>query len=296
MGQRLIMKKQDQKIVLVTGASSGIGKEIAIGLAKVGEHVIIVCRNLEKGQAALEEIKARSNSKSIDLLIADLSSQVEIRKLAEVINTQYPALHVVINNAGLALTKKTLSADGIEMTLATNYLGPFLLNNLLIDLLKKSAPARIINVSSAIQKWAKLDLNDLQFEHRKYKGLKAYAQSKLLMNIMTFELARRLAATEITVNCVHPGAVKTAIGSSSANTFLLKLLDKAIKFFFISPQKAAKGIVYLATCPMVEKVTGKYFEKGKAVPSSAITYDPVIAKAVCDITDHLLQSVSNRTK
>lgn len=281
------MNDESQKIALVTGANSGLGKEIALGLAQSGAHVIMVCRHLERGQAALDDIKAASSSKSIDLLIADLSSQADVRALAKIIDERYSRLDVLVNNAGLVLTQKTPSVDGIEMTLATNYLGPFLLNHLLIDLLKKSAPSRIINVSSAIQKWAKLDINDLQYVRRPYKTLKAYGQSKLLVNIMTFELARRLEGTGVTVNCVHPGAVKTALGSSSEHNILLKLLDKAIKLFFISSQKAAKSVLPLATSPKYERVSGKYFEKERAVLSNPITYDPNIVKSVWDISEEL---------
>ena len=281
------MNNKNKKICLVTGANSGIGKEIAIGLAKAGAHVIMVCRNSKRGQTALEEIKSSACSNAIDLLVADLSSQKEVRALAHEIEKRYPRLDVVINNAGLALTKRTYSVDGIEMTLAANYLAPFLLNYLLIGLLKKSAPARIINVSSAIQKWAKLDLTDLQFERRKYQGFKAYAQSKLLLNSTTFELARQLDGSGVTVNCVHPGAVKTAIGSSSATTLWLKLMDKAIKFFFISPEKAAKPIIDLALSEQFDKITGKYFEKGRAVGSNPITTDQAIAKSLWDISESL---------
>ena len=145
------------KTCLVTGASSGIGKEIAYGLAELGANVILVCRNPDKGQAVLNEIKSHFPSAKMDILIADLSSQTDIRKLADTINNTYPALHVLINNAGTVSTKKQLSVDGIEMTLATNHLAPFLLSQLLLDLLKKSAPARIINVSSASHEKAKIN-------------------------------------------------------------------------------------------------------------------------------------------
>ena len=282
------MRSNDQKICLVTGANSGIGKEIALELALSGAHVIMVCRDFARGSTAFEEIKALSGSKSIDLLIADLSSQADIHLLVKAIYDRYPALHILINNAGLVLSKKILSVDGIEMTLATNYLGPFLLNNLLIDLLTKSQPSRIINVSSAIHKLAKLDLSDLQYDKRKYQFMKAYAQSKLLMNIMTFELSRRLTGTGITVNCVHPGAVKTSLGSSSAKSSIMKFIDKGIKFFFISPQQAAKTLVVLALSPEVENITGEYFVKGKTVPSSSITRDPVLATTVWEISDKLV--------
>lgn len=284
------MKNNYQKICLITGANSGIGKEIAIGLAKSGAHVIMVCRNLERGQAALEEIKILSGTNSIELLIADLSSQTEIRALAETIYNHYLVLDVIINNAGLVLPRKSFSVDGIEMTLATNYLAPFLLTNLLITLLKKSASPRIINISSAIHKWAKIDLNDLQYERRKYHFMKAYAQSKLLMNIMSFELARRLSDTRITVNCIHPGAVKTQLGSNDNHNIMLKIADKIIKFFFISPQQAAKSPIYLALSPDMENITGKYFVKNTAAPSSPITYDPVLAAQVWEISENLVSS------
>ena len=281
------MNDKSKKIALVTGANSGLGKEIALGLVQAGVHVIMVCRHKGRGQAALESIKSNSGSESIDLLIADLSSQTDVRTLVNEVYRRYPRLDVLINNAGLVLTQKTQSVDGIEMTLATNYLGPFLLNHLLADLLKKSAPSRIINVSSAIQKWAKLDLNDLQYEHRQYQPFKAYAQSKLLLNIMTFELANRLLGTGVTVNCVHPGAVKTALGSNSNHSFWLKCMDKAIKLFFISPRKAANPVCYLAISPVIEKTTGNYFIKEKAALSNLISYDPNIVKLTWAISEKL---------
>jgi len=281
------MKTHNQKVCLVTGANSGIGKEIALGLAASGAHVIMVCRNSKKGQAVLDEIKTISGSTSIDLLIADLSSQTEIRSLAKTIHDRYSTLHVLINNAGLVNSKKILSVDGIEMTLATNHLAPFLLTSLLMDLLKNSVPARIVNISSAVHKWAKLDLDDLQYEHRKYQGLRAYAQSKLLMNMVTFELARRLNGTGITVNCIHPGAVKTGLGSNNAHNIILKLADRAIKFFFITPQQAAQASLYLSLSPEMENITGKYFVKDKSVPASSISYDPVLAKKTWEISERL---------
>ena len=281
------MRNNNQKICLVTGANSGIGKEIAIGLAKADAHVIIVCRNLEKGQTALEEIKTLSGSHSIDLLIADLSAQTDIHLLAKTIYERYSRLDILINNAGLVLSKKTLSTDGIEMTLATNYLGPFLLTRLLLDLLEKSKPSRIINISSAIHKWAKMDLTDLQYENRKYQFMKAYAQSKLLMNIMTIELARRLEEKNITVNCIHPGAVKTHLGSDGTHPLLLKFIDRIIKFFFITPKHAAKPILDLAISSKWENITGKYVVKGKLTQSSAMTYDPLLTKKAWEISESL---------
>src|ERR1019366_422570 len=183
------------KICIVTGANSGIGKETALGLAQMGARVVMVCRNAEKGKAALEDIRRESGSSQVDLLIADMSSQASVRALAEQIQRKYPRLDVLVNNAGGAAPAVALSADGIEMTLATNHLGPALLTLLLLDLLKASAPSRIVNVSSSVaQRPARLDMNDLQFQRRKYRGTAAYAQSKLLMNAFTFELLGLLPA------------------------------------------------------------------------------------------------------
>lgn len=274
-----------KKICLVTGASSGIGKEIAIGLAKENTHVILVCRNNVKGQKALEEIKQAAGSTSVDLLIADLSSIKEVYELSKQLHQIYPKLDVVINNAGVVNYEKQYSVDHIEMTLATNHIAPFLFNNLLIDLLQKGAPSRIINISSGSHKWGKIDFSDLEFDKRKYQFLKVYAQSKLLMTLATFELARRLAGTGITVNAVHPGAVKTNLGSDNLHNIFLKLLDKAIKFFFITPQKAAAAPVYLALSAELDGVTGQYFVKKKRSQASLTARNRELAKKVWEETD-----------
>lgn len=273
---------------LVTGANAGIGKEIALSLATAGAQVIMVCRDAIKGKAALEEVQAKSDSKRIDLLIADLSSQTDIRLLSKTIHDRYSKLNILINNADVVVSKRTLSADNIELTLATNYLGPFLLTQLLLDLLERNKPSRIINISSAIHKWARIDLNDLQFENRRYQLMKAYAQSKLLMNIATFELARRLSDTGVTVNCVHPGAVRTNLGSNNASNFILKFIDRLIKFFFISPQEAAKAPFYLATSPEMENVSSSYFVKEKPIKASAICYDITLGKNIWEKSEKLV--------
>src|SRR5579862_1818655 len=217
------------KICIVTGANSGIGKETALGLAQMGARVIMVCRNAEKARAALEEIRRESGSSQVDLLIADMSSQASVRALAEQIQQKFPRLDVLVNNAGCAAPARTLSADGIEMTLATNHLGAALLVFLLLDLLKASAPSRIVNVSSSEAQSARLDTNDLQFERRKYSAVAAYRQSKLLMNAFTFELARRLAGTGVTANCLHPGAVATNIWNPDLLPLIGRLVVAVVK-------------------------------------------------------------------
>jgi NAD(P)-dependent dehydrogenase (short-subunit alcohol dehydrogenase family) len=280
---------EEKKIGLVTGANSGIGKEIALGLAKAGVHVIMVCRNLAKGERAREEIKALSGSSAIDLFIADLSSQAEIRALAKNINTRYAALHLLINNAGLVLNKKTLSVDGIEMTLATNHLAPFLLTQLLLPLLQKSVPARVINISSDAHKWGQIDLDDLEYTRRKYQFMKAYSQSKLLLNLTTFEYARKFKNSGVTFNCVHPGTVKTRLGYHDTNHAVFQWFVKLIKCFFISGEKGAETALYVALSPELARTSGEYFFKCKSIPAMPLSYDEALASKVWAITEKKFQ-------
>jgi NAD(P)-dependent dehydrogenase (short-subunit alcohol dehydrogenase family) len=268
------------KTCIVTGANSGIGKETALGLARLGAHVVMVCRNREKGQAALEEIRRESGSSQVDLLIADMSSQASVRELAEQIHQKYSRLDVLVNNAGGGAPPGARSVDGIEMTLATNHLGAALLTLLLLDLLKASAPSRVINVSSEAQRRARLDMNDLQFERRKYSGVAAYGQSKLLMNAFTFELARRLAGTGVAANCLHPGVVATNIWSANPLPLILKLMIAVVKPFMLNSKQGAAVSLYLATSPEVAQVSGEYFVKSKIAESSPQSRDPKLMAEV----------------
>jgi len=275
------------KICIVTGANSGIGKETALGLAQVGARVVMVCRNAEKGRAALEEIRRESGSSQVDLLIADMSSQASVRALADQIQQKYPRLDVLVNNAGRGAPPGTLSADGIEMTLATNHLGAALLTLLLLDLLKASAPSRIINVSSSEAQHARLEMNDLQFERRKYRGVAAYGQSKLLMNAFTFELARRLAGTGVTANCLHPGAVATNIWSANHLPLIVKLILAVVKPFMLTSKQGAAVSLYLATAPEVAQVSGEYFVKSKPAKSNPLSRDPKVMAEVWLCTEKM---------
>ena len=269
------------KICIITGANSGIGKETALGLAQMGARVVMACRTVKKGEAALEEIRRESGSSQVDLLIADMSSQASVRALGEQIQRKYPRLDVLVNNAGGAAPARTLSADGIEMTLATNHLGPALLTLLLLDVLKASAPARIVNVSSSVaQRPARLDMNDLQFQRRKYLVTAAYAQSKLLMNAFTFELARRLAGTGVTANCLHPGVVATNIWSASPPPLIVKLILSVVKPFMLNSKQGAAVSLYLATSPEVAQVSGEYFVKSKPAKSNPLSRDPKLMAEV----------------
>ena len=276
-------------ICIVTGANSGIGKETALGLAQMGARVVMVCRNVEKGKAALEEIRRESGSSQVDLLIADMSSQASVRALAAQVQQKYPRLDVLVNNAGGAAPARTLSADGIEWTLATNHLGAALLVLLLLDLLKASAPARIVNVSSSeSQRPARLDMNDLQFERRKYRGLAAYGQSKLLMNAFTFELARRLAGTGVTANCLHPGAVASNFWSANPAPLIGKLILAVVKPFMLTSKQGAAVSLYLATSPEVAQVSGEYFVKSKPAKSNPLSRDPKLMAEVWRCTEKLI--------
>lgn len=270
------------KTCIVTGANSGIGLETARGLARMGAHVVLVCRNVEKGRTALTEIQRGVPTARLDLLIADVSSLASVRTLAAQLLEKYPRVDVLINNAGTAIPKRTLSADGIEMTVAGNHLGAFLLTLLLLDRLRASAPSRIVNVSSEAQRRAQLDMNDIQFEHRKYSSIGAYGQSKVLMNACTFELARRLEGTDVTANCLHPGVVATNIwhGGEADQPLFFKLLVRVFKPFMLDSKKGAEVSLYLAASPEVAKVTGEYFVKSKPAPSNPIERDPKVAAEI----------------
>jgi NAD(P)-dependent dehydrogenase (short-subunit alcohol dehydrogenase family) len=275
------------KTCVVTGANSGIGKETALGLARMGARVLLVCRNREKGQAALEEIRRESGQSELDLLIADMSSQASVRALAEQIRQKCSRLDVLINNAGAAVRTRTLSAEGIEMTVAANHLGAALLTLLLLDLLKASAPSRIMNVSSEAQRRSRPDMNDLEFERRKYNSFAAYGQSKLLMNAFTFELARRLEGTSVTANCLHPGVVATNIWGADP-PFLFRLIIALAKPFMLNSKEGAAVSLYLASSPDLAQTSGQYFVKSKPAEPNPLARDPKVAGEIWDWTQKMI--------
>ena len=272
------------KICMVTGATSGIGLATAKELAGQGATVILTARNPEKGESTVAYIQRETGNQSVEFMLANLSIQDQIRALAREFQNQYSRLDVLVNNAGAIFLKRQLSAEGVEITFATNYINYFLLTNLLLDTLKASAPSRIVNVSSDMQKNAKIDFDDLQAE-RKYSSFGAYGQSKLAIILFTYELARRLEGTQVTANAVHPGFAASNIGKN--NGWLGKIVVPMLKPFAMSPAKAAETSIYLASSPDVEGITGKYFMKKKAVPSSPITYDEAAAQRLWEISTQM---------
>lgn len=259
------------KVCMVTGANSGIGKATALALAQMGATVVMVCRNRARGEQAMSDITTKSGNNAVALLLADLSSQQSIRQLVEHFQRRYTHLHVLINNAGAAFPGRRETVDGLEMTFAVNYLAPFLLTNLLLDVLKASSPARIVNVSSNSHEAGYIQMDDLQ-EEEHYRSMRVYGQAKLAVVLFTYELARRLHGTGVTANCLHPGFVATHFGQRDAGP-AFRLLVKVIGSFGASPAKGAKTSIYLASSPEVEGITSNYFVKSIPRRSAAISYD-----------------------
>ncbi len=275
------------KVCMITGANSGIGKATALGLVKMGTTVVMVCRNRNRGEAAMDEIKAQSGNESVELMIADLASQKSIRQLVKDFTDKYQQLHVLINNAGVAKANRTLTVDGIETTFAINYLAPFLLTNLLLDALKASTPARIVNVSSMVHKWGAIDFDNLQGEKR-YDMDKAYNQSKLAIVLFTYELARRLQGTGVTVNSLEPGLVATDFGREYTG-FKRLMTTKIWRPFVKSPEKGAETSIYLASSLEVEGITGKHFTNKKATKSSKRSHDESVWQRLWQVSEELTE-------
>ena len=273
--------------VLITGGTSGIGKATAVALAAMGAKVVVVGRNPERGEAALEEIRAQGHSESVELMLADLSVQSEVRGLAAEFLERHDRLDVLVNNAGLVQSKRTETKDGIETTLAINHLAPFLLTNLLLEKLEQSAPSRIITVSSEAQRWGNMDFEDLQ-SRRRYRGFPVYGMTKLANIMFTYELAERLKGTGVSANCLHPGPVSTNFGKN--NRGAMALFFRAAKPFMRSPEQGADTLIWLASSFEVEGVSGKYFSDRKEIEAKKVAYDPAARRTLWkiseDLTDH----------
>lgn len=273
------------KICLITGATDGIGKATAKALAMLGATVVLGCRDEQRGERTRAELSSLTGNSSLHVLCGDLTSQRAILEMANRFKKEFPSLHILVNNAGAVFRRRALSVDGIERTFALNHLAYFLLTNLLIDHMKLSAPARIINVTSETYRYVRFKPDNLQGE-RSYSPAIAYAQSKLANIFFTRELSCRLAGSGVTVNCVHPGGIKTKIYHS---TPLHRLYAALFGWRLKPPEMGAETVVYLASSPEVEGISGGYFQNKRIVPLSRHAEDEPAACELWDISEQLIQ-------
>jgi NAD(P)-dependent dehydrogenase (short-subunit alcohol dehydrogenase family) len=275
------------KTCIVTGASSGIGKETAVALAEAGAHVAVVCRTREKGERTVAEIRRRSRSPAVSLFVGDLASLRTVRALAAEIDDALPRVDVLVNNAGLTLRERVVTEEGLETTFAVNHLAHFLLTRLLEPKLVASAPSRVVNVASDAHRWGALRFDDLMGT-RAYDGWRAYAQSKLANIVFTYELARRLAGTGVTANCLHPGLVATGFANAGPTT--IRILSRVARPFLRSPSKGAATSIYLASSPELVGVSGKYFAGRRERRSSRASYDEGVAARLWRVSEELTEA------
>jgi NAD(P)-dependent dehydrogenase (short-subunit alcohol dehydrogenase family) len=268
---------------LVTGASSGIGEETALGLARRGARVVLLCRSAERAEASRQRIVAASGNEAIEVQLADLASLDDVRRVAASIAAGLPALHVLVNNAGTVQLRRETSVDGFETTFAVNHLAPFLLTRLLLPLVRESRPARIVNVASHGHRFGRLDLDDLQ-STRGYSAMRVYGASKLANVLFSDELARRLDGSGVTSNCLHPGAVGTRLGSTS---LLGRVAMGVLKPFILTPAQGARTSIWAATAPELEGVSGRYFAKCREARRSQHARDPLLAAALWKASSEL---------
>ena len=273
------------KTCLVTGATSGIGRVTALALAAKGAELIVVGRNHQKAEDTIRRIRSETGNESVQYLLADFSDLQEVRELAAVVKNRYSRLDVLVNNAGAFFNTRRETPYGVEMTFLVNHLAPFLLTNLLLETIQGSAPARIVNVSSDAHKYDTMNFDDLGFT-RGYFGMKAYARSKLANVLFTYELARRLAGSGVTVNAVNPGHVATDIWRTN-----FPIIGPALKWvmglFALTPEEGADTSIYLASSPAVEGVTGRYFARRECVQSSPLSHDVEVSLRLWELSASL---------
>jgi NAD(P)-dependent dehydrogenase (short-subunit alcohol dehydrogenase family) len=273
------------KVCLVTGGTNGIGKSTAQALARIGATVVIVGRDAQKTSEVVQEIRAASSNPNVDSLLADLSSQQEVRRLAKDFKSKYSHLHMLLNNAGAVFMQRQISVDGVEMTFALNHLASFLLTNLLLNTIKASAPARIINVSSNAHTTGKIEFDNLQGE-RNYSP-RVYENSKLANILFTMELARRLEGTGVTVNALHPGFTATGFAKNNGKV-MATLVSIFAPLVARSPEKGAETSIFLASSPSVEGMTGKYFYDSQMIAAAPQATDMVVARKLWEASTELI--------
>jgi NAD(P)-dependent dehydrogenase (short-subunit alcohol dehydrogenase family) len=272
------------KTVMITGATAGIGRVTARELARMGANLVLVCRNRARGEETVREIRAAAGNEEVELMIADLASRAEIRRLAEGFLATRRPLHVLVNNAGIFNLRRETTADGIEAVFAVNHLAYFLLTSLLLDRLRESAPARIVNVASDAHHWGTIDFADLQAE-RRYRSMGVYGRSKLANILFTYELAKRLEGSGVTVNCLHPGAVGTQLGSN--NGWIARVLLPLLRPLMRTPEHGAETSIHLASSPEVEGVSGRYFVDRREKRSSPESYDAEVARRLWETSERM---------
>lgn len=273
------------KRCLVTGATSGIGAVTAEELARLGAEVILVGRDPKKCDEMRNRLEQRTGNDAVHSIVADLSSQAEVRRLAETVRERFDRLDVLVNNAGALFLERRESVDGIEMTFALNHLAYFLLTNLLLDRLKAAAPSRIVVVASDAHRGASINFDDLQSKER-FKGLRTYSQSKLANVLFARELARRLEGTGVTVNALHPGVVNSSFFSSGEGPAWW-VMRRVAGLIAISSEQGAKTSVYLASSPEVEEVSGAYFVKQRKVKPAAAAQNDEVANRLWRVSEEM---------
>jgi len=272
------------RTIVVTGATSGIGRATALGLAKLDSRLILVGRDAGRAEETSAAIRGATGRKDVEIVLGDFASQTDVRRVADELLARTQAIHVLVNNAGVTMLKRTTTPDGLETTFAVNHLGYFLLTGLLLPRLRAGAPARIVNVASDAHRFGKLDLDDLQNE-KGFAAMRVYGQSKTANILFTRELARRLEGTGVTVNALHPGAVATRLGRGNGPLF--DLLQRAVGIFMRSPERGAETSIHLASAPELERVTGRYFvDKREKQPSPHAT-DDATARRLWEISEKL---------
>jgi retinol dehydrogenase 14 len=272
------------RTVLVTGGTGGIGRATALGLAEMGAHLAITGRDRGRAEAAAREIRAVAGGQ-VEVFVADLSAQSEVRRLAGEVLQCLSRIDVLVNNAGGYWNTRHVTADGLERTFAVNHLAPFLLTCLLLDRLKSSAPARVVTVSSNAHATGRIDFGDLQGE-RSYSGARAYSQSKLANVLFSYELARRQPATCVTANALHPGVVRTAFGAEDPSG-VQRMFIPVMRPFMKSPARGAATSVHVASAPDLKQVTGGYFAAGRRRSSAARSYDEAAAARLWQVSADL---------
>ncbi len=284
------MSRMDGKQCLITGGTNGIGLIAARELAKQGASVVIVGRNPEKTVQTVESLRQVTGNPNISSLIGDMSSMADVRRVAREYAASHSRLDLLLNNAGAFFGKRLVTKDGYEMTFALNHLGYYTLTRDLMDLLKRSAPARVVNVSSELQSMGRVDFDDLMGEKR-FSGHQAYNQSKLANILFTFELARRLQGTGVTATCVHPGVVATNFGKENPNGLMSFLLALAGPFM-LTPEKGADTLIWLASSPEVEGVTGKYFARRKERRVNRQALDAAACARLWEVSEQLVNKAA----